>query len=138
VPEDFKSRFTFQKYDFFTPQPVNHADAYFIRQCLHNWPDAECIKILKGFVPALEQAKQGTPILINESILPVPGVLPRADERLMRQVDMSMLINVGARLRTEDDFRRIVKAADPRLDITRVLSVGSMGLLEVRLTTGTD
>jgi hypothetical protein len=92
---------------------------------------------LKGFVPALEQAKQGTPLLINESILPAPGVLPRADERLMRQVDMSMLINVGARLRTEDDFRRIVKAADSRLDITRVLSVGSMGLLEVRLTNGT-
>ncbi|KAF2681265.1 S-adenosyl-L-methionine-dependent methyltransferase [Lentithecium fluviatile CBS 122367] len=135
LPPQYTSRFSFQEYDFFTPQLITQADLFFIRQCLHNWPDAACIKILRGFVLALENCKDGTPILINESILPRPGsgVISRSEERLMRQVDLSMLINVGARQRTEDDFHRLVKAADNRLDIVKVHSVGSMGLLEVHL-----
>lgn len=133
LPAEYVARFTFQEHDFFTPQTVTNASLFFIRQCLHNWPDSSCVAILRAFVPALEVCKKETVLLINESVVPKPGNLSRLDERLVRQVDMSMLINCGSRQRTEDDFRRLVKEADARLDVVEVHSVGSMGLLEVRL-----
>jgi hypothetical protein len=136
LPEKHRSRFTFQPHDFFNDQPVSTASLFFIRQCLHNWTDADCVKILRAFVPALEKCREGTPLLINESVLSNTGRMPRHEERLVRQVDMSMLINLGARQRTEDDFRRLVKEADVRLEIVMVHSIGSMGLLEVQLVRG--
>jgi hypothetical protein len=127
------SRFTFQEHDFFTPQTVTNANMFFIRQCLHNWTDEDCVKILRCFVPALEKCKNGTSLLINESILPKLGSMSRPQERLVRHVDMSMLINVGGRQRSSDDFRKICKDADERFEVVREYNMGSMGLLEVQL-----
>jgi hypothetical protein len=104
-----------------------------MRQCMHNWIDADCVKILRASVPALEECKYGTPLLLNESILPIPGAVPRLEELLIRQVDMSMLINLGSKQRTVDDFRKLIKEADDRLETVKVHNVGSMGLLEVQL-----
>lgn len=134
LASEYTARIKFQQHDFFTPQPLTDAAVFFMRQCLHNWPDEDCVKILRGFVPALEQCKDGTCLLINESILPSPGILPKLEERLLRQVDMSMLINLGSRQRTADDYRNLIKQADVRLQIVNVHSVGSMGLIEVQLS----
>jgi hypothetical protein len=136
LPEKHRSRFVFQQHDFFTDQPVSTASLFFIRQCLHNWTDSDCVKILRAFVPALEKCNEGTPLLINESIIPNAGRMYQFEERLIRQVDMSMLINLGARQRTEEDFRRLIKEADERLEIVTVHIVGLMGLLEVHLVRG--
>ncbi|GAW14657.1 hypothetical protein ANO14919_040600 [Xylariales sp. No.14919] len=133
LPAEYESRFMFQEYDFFTPQPVTNAELFLIRQCLHNWADEDCVKILRGFVPALEKCKEGTPLIINESILPDLGSISKYQERLLRHVDMSMLINVGGRQRSADDFRKICKDADERLEIVKVYNTGSMGLLELKL-----
>ncbi|KAI0468883.1 S-adenosyl-L-methionine-dependent methyltransferase [Xylaria cf. heliscus] len=133
LPIEYESRFTFQEHDFFTPQIATNAHVFFIRQCLHNWTDEDCVKILRCFVPALEKCKDGTPLLINESVLPELGSMSRAQERLVRHVDISMLINVGGRQRSADDFRKMCKDADKRLEIVKVYCTGSMGLLEVQL-----
>lgn len=58
---------TFQDHDFFKPQPVKDADAYFLRMILHDWPDEFCLDILRNLVPAL---KRGTRIIINDRCLP--------------------------------------------------------------------
>ncbi|KAI0455768.1 S-adenosyl-L-methionine-dependent methyltransferase [Xylaria acuta] len=133
LPIEYESRFTFQEHDFFTPQTVTNAHSFFIRQCLHNWTDEDCVKILRCFVPALEKCRDGTPLLINESVLPELGSMTRSQERLVRHVDISMLINVGGRQRSADDFRKMCKDADERLEVVKVHSTGSMGLLEVQL-----
>ena len=36
------------KYDFCTPQPIHGARAYYYRSIFHDWPDKDCISIMKG------------------------------------------------------------------------------------------
>ncbi|KAI2477579.1 Sterigmatocystin 8-O-methyltransferase [Pyrenophora tritici-repentis] len=49
-------RVTFMPHDFFTPQPVTGAAAYLLRYITHNWNDADCIRIFRALVPALEKS----------------------------------------------------------------------------------
>jgi hypothetical protein len=39
-------RIELQEHDFFTPQPIRGARAYFLRSVLHDWPDEQCRQIL--------------------------------------------------------------------------------------------
>ena len=50
-------RIRWMEYDFFTAQPVRGAAAYFLRHVLHDWPDAECARILRRVVDAMEAGK---------------------------------------------------------------------------------
>ncbi|MCJ1377214.1 hypothetical protein MMC17_000306 [Xylographa soralifera] len=130
---DIKDRVSYQQHNFFEPQPIQNASAFFIRQCIHNWPDQECVKILRAFVPALETCKPGTPLLINDTVLPQLGEKTLYEERLLRQLDIAMLVVINAKQRTEKEFRALVRKADPRLEIAKVHKKGSMGLLEIHL-----
>ncbi|KAL9035065.1 MAG: hypothetical protein Q9180_005057, partial [Flavoplaca navasiana] len=62
-----RSRVQYIRHNFFDPQPVHDASAFFIRQCVHNWPDKECVQILRQFIPASEAAPPGTPLIINDT-----------------------------------------------------------------------
>ena len=115
-------RVTFMKHDFFEPQPVYDANVYFTRQVLHNWDDDSVVKILKGYVPALESSKPGTPLLINDTILPTPGSITLYEERILRQMDVAMLLQLGARQRNVEDVRRLLKQADERYRVRVALS----------------
>jgi 6-hydroxytryprostatin B O-methyltransferase len=64
-----QSRITFMEYDFFTPQTVREADIYIFRHILHDWNDADSVKILSALLPAL---KPGARVLISEAIIPAP------------------------------------------------------------------
>jgi SAM-dependent methyltransferase len=116
---DVESRVKFMQHDFFQPQSVTDADVYFIRQCLLNWDDDHCVTILKALVPALER-KPGTPLLINDTILPEPGTRTRYEENSARQVDMLMFVALGAKQRTEDELRRLFEFADRRFRVRPV------------------
>lgn len=129
-------RITFQQHDYFHPQPVHDADAFLLRQCLHNLKDSDCIQILRAVVPALERCRNKTPLLINESIMPQSGgPTTRYADNYLRQMDFLMLVCYGeAKERTEREFDALLKAADPRLEIVRVYSNPlALGLLEVHL-----
>lgn len=130
---DLNGRVTFMEHDFFDPQPELNAGGYFIRQVVHNWNDADCVRILRNIVPALEKCAPNTPLLINEMILPEPGTRSRYEEHSLRQVDMLVMVALGAKQRTLKEFQRLMHEADPRLQIVRVYGDGSMGLLEVHL-----
>ncbi|KAL9105191.1 MAG: hypothetical protein Q9187_008773, partial [Circinaria calcarea] len=114
--KDLEGRLTFQKHDFFNPQPVHDANAFLLRQCLHNYNDRDCIKILRGLVPALKQCNPGTPLLINDIIMPESGTTTRFEERHFRHIDLTMLVGFGAKQRTEREFNTLFKEADPRLE----------------------
>lgn len=130
---DVAGRVTFMEHNFFDAQPPLNAGAYFIRQVLHNWSDHDCVRILKALVPALEQCRPRTPLLINETILPEDGSKTRYEEHSLRQVDMLVMVALGAKQRTQAEFQKLLHAADPRLEIVRVYGEGSMGLIEVQL-----
>ncbi|KFA51580.1 hypothetical protein S40293_03967 [Stachybotrys chartarum IBT 40293] len=128
-----EGRVFWMQHDFFQPQPVRDAGAFVVRQCLHNWCDRDVITIFKSLVPGLEGSAPGTPLLINDTLLPEPNKIPAHVERSMRQMDMLMFVAVGSKERTKDDFEMLLKEADPRFEIHRVLAEGSMGLIEVHL-----
>ena len=115
--QGLQGRVTFMQHDFFTPQPIHDAGAFFIRQCIHNYNDKDSARILSGFVPALEQCDSGTPLLINDTVLPLPGVKTRFEEHSFRQVDMAMLVGYGAKQRTEREFLKLLKNADERFEV---------------------
>ncbi|CZR66315.1 related to O-methyltransferase B [Phialocephala subalpina] len=56
-------------YDFFTPQPIKGALIYYIRRCLHDWPETECITILRNIRSAMTPGTSR--LLISEIVLPI-------------------------------------------------------------------
>lgn len=133
LSDELRPRVTYLQHSFFEPQPTKDAAAFLIRQCTHNWVDRDVVTILKSFVPGLEGSSPGTPLLINDIIIPEPGTWPRHQERLVRQVDMVMLVNCGAKQRTKAEFESLLKKADTRYEIRNVYDNGPLGLLEVYL-----
>ncbi|KAJ2988124.1 hypothetical protein NUW58_g4140 [Xylaria curta] len=133
LPENLYGRVTYLEHNFFEPQPTKDVAAFLIRQCTHNWADNDVVTIFKSFVPGLENSSPDTPLLINDIVIPEPGVWPRHQERIVRQVDMVMLVNCGAKQRTRAEFEMLLKEADPRYEIRNVFDNGPLGLLEVYL-----
>ncbi|KXX82903.1 Sterigmatocystin 8-O-methyltransferase [Madurella mycetomatis] len=133
LADHLRGRVTYSQHSFFEPQPVKDAAAFLIRQCTHNWADKDVVTIFKSFVPGLENSSPDTPLLINDIIIPEPGTWPRHQERVVRQVDMVMLVNCGAKQRTKAEFESLLKEADPRYEIRNVFDNGPLGLLEVYL-----
>lgn len=133
LTDELRSRVTYLQHSFFEPQPIKDAAAFLIRQCTHNWADQDVVTIFKSFVPGLEASSAGTPLLINDIIIPEPGTWPRHQERLVRQVDMVMLVNCGAKQRTKAEFESLLKEADARYEIRNVYDNGPLGLIEAYL-----
>ncbi|KAI4908879.1 hypothetical protein J4E90_008616 [Alternaria incomplexa] len=63
-------RLQFEVHDYFTPQKPLKEGAFFLKHCLHNNGDADCVRILKAIVPALEHSGPGTRLIIAENVLP--------------------------------------------------------------------
>lgn len=59
-----------QPYDFFTPQPVKGAKAYFWRWILHDWDDGNIRKFLSNTVEAMHPDSR---LLLEEFVLPEMG-----------------------------------------------------------------
>ena len=59
------------KHDFFTPQPVRYAKAYYLRTVLHDWPDKQAREILSNIRLAMNKHSI---LLINEDALPENNV----------------------------------------------------------------
>lgn len=133
LTDDIRNRISFGQQSFFDPQPVNGAAAFLIRQCTHNWADGDVVTMFKAVVPGLEGSAPETPLLINDIVLPEPGMVSRQKEREMRQADMVMLVSFGAKQRTRGEFKTLLQKADPRYEIRRVHDTGALGLLEVYL-----
>lgn len=135
LDDSVRNRISFTQANFFEPQQYKGASAYLIRQCTHNWADHDVVTMLKAFVPGLEGSAPGTPLLINDMIMPEPGAdVPRLWERERRQADMVMLVCYGAKQRTISEFKALLHEADPRYVIHKVHAKdGALGLLEVYL-----
>jgi hypothetical protein len=99
-------------HDFFTPQPVTHADVYFFRWIFHNWPDYG-IRILRNLILAL---KAGARIVVNDNVLPQPGTLANWKEERVRSMDLTMLELQNARERELKDWETLFKEADERFE----------------------
>lgn len=91
--------------DFFTSLPA--ADAYVLRHIIHDWDDKEAISILRNCRNAMNP--QGR-ILVVETVIP-----PLNEPCFGKWLDLMMLI-VGGRERTEEQYRQLFAEAGLKLN----------------------
>ena len=130
VPDNLKSRISFQAQDILEPNTLHGADVYLLRSILHDWSDKYAILILKNLVPAL---KDGARILIADFIMPEQGKGPNWVERLSTTKSMQMMTVVNAKERTEEDWADIVRRADQRFELKAMVtpSGAAMAVIEI-------
>ncbi|KAJ4266108.1 fusarubin cluster-methyltransferase [Fusarium torreyae] len=117
LSEDVKSRIEIIEYDFFTPQPVKHADVYLLRTILHDWPDADAVKILQGVVEAMGPSSR---LLVMDMVLPKPGSGSKTFEATLRQKDLTMIQAFNAKEREVEEWSALLAKADPRLKVRAI------------------
>jgi hypothetical protein len=89
-------------------------DAYIAKTVIHDWADDDAVKILRNIRKA---AKPGTTLLLVEFI--------------GKWGDMEMLVQVGARERTAEEYRNLYEQAG--FQMTRVVpTAGPISLVEGR------
>ncbi|OJJ44533.1 hypothetical protein ASPZODRAFT_153470 [Penicilliopsis zonata CBS 506.65] len=94
-------------HDFWTPQPVHAARAYYLRYIMHDYPDEKCLVILRNIKAAMAP---DSVLLIDDMIIPNKGAHPNATDR-----DIAMMVNFAAMERTEKQWRALFAAAGLKL-----------------------
>ncbi len=93
---DFQhERLTAQAGDFFADD-LPSADAYILMEVLHDWPDDDCVTILKGIRRA---ARPGATVVVIENVIAEGRPDPRG-----RTLDVVMLAVTGGRERTATEL----------------------------------
>ena len=114
-------RVRFEPGDFFTEVTAD-GDCYLLRQIIHDWEDDDAMTILRTCRRAI--APDGR-LLIIELILPPEG----ADSLEAVMIDVTMLVRLGGRERTEAQYATLLEKAGFNLD--RVLTTaGRQAILE--------
>jgi 6-hydroxytryprostatin B O-methyltransferase len=118
LPTELKPRVVFEPTDLLSPQPGRTADIFFLRHILHDWPDTAAIKILRNIINTQDGLiRDGTRIIIADSVIPPAGRLPQPLERLITALDLHMWCSLNAGERTQEDWIRLFMAADQRLEV---------------------
>ncbi|MCJ1392558.1 hypothetical protein MMC18_005426 [Xylographa bjoerkii] len=118
-------------HDFFLPQPVKGARAYFTHFVMHNWPDEKCRVILRNLISAMKPGY--SKIILNETVLPdtdCPSWFATND------IDMMAILAGLQRSRTQ--WIELLQSVD--LDVVRIWtspdSEDSEGVIEAMLRDG--
>jgi hypothetical protein len=83
------------------------ADAYLLMNIIHDWPDAECIKILSAIrrdMPAHAR------VLLIESVVP-----SSPEPHLSKELDIVMMVLPGGKERTKEEYAELVGKCGLRL-----------------------
>ncbi|KAK8131340.1 O-methyltransferase family protein [Apiospora sp. TS-2023a] len=131
-PASVADRVSFREHSFFDPQPVQ-ADIYLIKLILHDWPDAECLRILRGLIPALrpgarviileylgnvneeEEGKEGSGEKAGEE-----EAIPRSMKQYGTATDVRVMALFNAKERPVSKWKSLVQEVDPRFKIEKV------------------
>jgi hypothetical protein len=106
--------------DFFSSVPAG-ADAYLLSRVLHDWTD-DARRLLATCRSAMGP---GSRLLVVEALLPERA----RDQPAVVRMDLHMLVLLGARERTEAQYRRLL--ADTGFRVDRVVPTASVAGLSV-------
>ena len=109
-------------------EAVPSADVYLLKAILHDWPDAECVQILRSCRRAMNA---GGVVLVVETVLGTPGY-----EEEAAFSDLNMLVLPGGRERSPDEYAALFAAADLRL--TGVIGTASRYSIVEAVAAATD
>jgi hypothetical protein len=115
---------------FFEPPPAG-ADVYLLKSILHNWDDADALRVLRQCRAAMPAAAR---VLVVERVLPAQAAGGRRERAVLRS-DLNMLVSLGGRERTRREFAELALQAG----LTRPRRVGTAldyDVLEMRPAAG--
>lgn len=92
--------------DFFAPLP-GPVDVVLLKSVLHDWPDDDAVRILRRAREAVAPAGR---VLVIERVMP-GRVEDRPEHRTTTRSDLNMLVGLGGRERTEEDYDALLQAA---------------------------
>ena len=107
----YAERISFEPHNCFHEQKTI-ADAYLLRQILHDWPDEDAERIVRNIVPAM---RPGARLLIMDIVVPQPGAISQYMEKYLRVYDISMFSMFSAKERTLQQLCELVGRCDTRL-----------------------
>jgi O-methyltransferase domain len=111
----------FMEGDFFDKIEPS-SDGLIIKYCLHNWPDADCIRILKNCRRSITNNGR---LLIMEMLIE-----PQGQQVFEKSLDIMMLLLLGGKERTAEEFENLFIQSGFHLN--RVISTGCpLSILEV-------
>jgi hypothetical protein len=105
---------------FFESVPAG-GDAYILSNILHDWPDAECIRILQTCRTAMEP---GAKLIVVEGVVPSDTAAPSA----VRFGDLQMMALTGGMQRTLEEFE--VLFSQTGFGQARTLYIGASSIVE--------
>lgn len=108
--EGLADRTALEAGDFFASAPAG-GDLYMLKSVIHDWDDERCATILRHIRKVVPD--DGA-LLIIEPVMPATVSTEAPD--LTYLSDLNMLVNVGGRERTPEDFARLCAAGGFRLD----------------------
>jgi hypothetical protein len=100
---------------FFEPIACT-ADIFILKRVLHDWDDAESLKILKNVTNAMQE---GSTLYIIDGILDYSE-----DKKLLAAIDLALLTIFQGRERTKAEFEALTQAAG--LEIVSIQLLGSL------------
>lgn len=103
-------RCTFASGDMFESVPAG-SDAYIMKHIIHDWPDEQCISLLKACRKAVNP---GGKLLVVDNV-----IHPGNDFHPGKFLDLQMLIFPGGKERTEEEFRELLSKSGWKL--TRII-----------------
>ena len=107
--------------DFFV-DPLPPADAYVLAQILHDWNDDRAKAILRN---CRRSIAGGGRLLVVDGVVP-----PGAEPGFLKHMDLHMLVLVGGKERTEDEWRDLL--GTEAFEIAGIAPAGPAHLIEAR------
>ncbi|KAG8631938.1 hypothetical protein KVT40_001078 [Elsinoe batatas] len=113
-------------HDFFTPQPIKGARAYYLKTILHDWSDQHATEILRNLKPGLKAGFSR--VLINDVVIPT-----REPDWKATGEDLAVMCIVGSVERTADQWVKVVEDAGLRLVKIWTAPKALEGIIEAEL-----
>lgn len=106
---------------FFDTLPAG-ADAYMMKYILHDWNDADSLRILRCCARAM---KKGSKMLVMDAVIP-DGNTPHPGKFM----DITMLIATGGRERTGPEFKKLFEQAGLQFNRVIDLAIPDISIVE--------
>jgi hypothetical protein len=108
--------------NFFESVPSG-GDAYVLSNILHDWPDAECLRILHTVRKAMQP---GARLIVVEGVVPADAATPSA----VRYGDLQMMALTGGMQRTLAEYEALFQPTG--FGHARTLYFGANSIVEAR------
>lgn len=113
------ARASFVAGDFFAAVPGN-ADVYLLKSVLHDWDDADAVRILRSVAAAMSPSAR---LFVLERLRPEPAGSSPVDRALARS-DLNMLVGTGGKERSEATYRQLLESSGLHAQRTLALMPG--------------